>query len=231
MLDRDPSVDSDSARLIPARLIGAAAALAVVGACLLALLAVHVSHTVGPGRLDSVIDQHIIARTVFGFDVARTVADLGGPGVVIPLVLVLATIMILVRRPRAALLVVLAPAVASGLTEWVLKPLVQRMFVGTYVQGLGFPSGHSTGIFSLAFVIVVVTLAHWQPHRPTGTQWAISAAAVAVAIAVAVALVIARFHYPTDTVGGALVALVTVIALAIGIDVAAVPLRRARRAR
>ena len=138
----------------------------------------------------------------------------------VPLVAVTAAVMMLIGRRRAALLVLIAPAAASALTEWVLKPLVQRVFLSARTHGLAFPSGHSTATFSLAFAIAAVALAHRHPRRPTGGQWAIAMAAVGVAVSVALALVIARWHYPTDTVGGALVALCTVIAVALGIDTA-----------
>ncbi len=50
------------------------------------------------------------------------------------------------RRYRAAILVAGSEIVASGLTEFVFKPVVGRTLGGS----LSYPSGHTTAAFALA---------------------------------------------------------------------------------
>jgi undecaprenyl-diphosphatase len=103
------------------------------------------------------------------------------------------------------------PPVATALTEWVLKPLVERTRGGS----LSYPSGHTTGIFALAIVIVVLML---EPDRcPRPLRLLVPSAALVVATAVAIASVAAS-HYTTDVLGGVCVAVVTVLALSLIVD-------------
>ena len=210
--------DDAPGRLVPARWVRPAAITALVAVGLLTALSVDVSHRVGPGTLDSLIGDKIIAQSASGYDLAHQIASLGGPGPVVLIAFALAAFLWYYRRYRAAVLVVVTPAVASAITEWLLKPLVQRIFVDGPAHGVGFPSGHTTGIFSLAFAVVLITLTWRLPQRPNSMQWAVSAGALLVAAAVAFSLVSARFHYATDVLGGFLVALITVLAAALAID-------------
>jgi len=194
---------------------------ALVATALLTALSLDVSHRVGPGTVDSLIGDKIVAQTPSGYDLAHDIASLGGPGPVVLIAFALTAVLWYYHRYRAAVLVVVAPAVASAITEWVLKPLVQRIFVAGPIHGVGFPSGHTTGIFSVAFAVVLITLTWHSPRRPSPSQWAISAGALLVAAAVGFCLVAARFHYATDVLGGFLVALITVIAAALAIDAGA----------
>lgn len=212
--------DSARRRLVPARLVRPLAIAAVAALAMLIALSLDVAHRVGPGTLDRLVGDRIIAQTASGYDLAHQVAGLGGPVPVVIAAFGLTAVLWYQRRYRAALLIVLAPAVASAITEWILKPLVKRIFVDGPIHGVGFPSGHTTGIFSLAFALVLISLTwHW-PARPNPMQWTVSAAALLVAGAVAFSLISARFHYATDVLGGFLVALITVIGIALGIDVA-----------
>jgi membrane-associated phospholipid phosphatase len=117
-------------------------------------------------------------------------------------------------RPRAALLAAIGPALAAAITEWVLKPLIGRTLSGAY----SFPSGHTTGIFAVAFVVVVAMLDRAPPRPRALVALVVSVLSLVVAAGVAAALVADHYHYATDTVGGAGVALATVAIVGLGID-------------
>jgi undecaprenyl-diphosphatase len=150
--------------------------------------------------------------------------ELGAPRTVVLVALGLAVMCVLARRFRAAAFALIAPIGASALTELVLKPLVDRH----KQTGLAFPSGHTTGAFSLALTAAVLLL----PHRPDlrvrfgFPRLVLGVAVLALATGTAIALVALRDHYATDTLGGAAVALAVVPAVALVLD--AVTPRRVR---
>ncbi len=114
------------------------------------------------------------------------------------------------HRPRLAVLAVAGPLIASLLSSPVLKPLFGR----TINDGsLAFPSGHTTGMVSVLTVLVLATV-------PLRKSWLILAIVGALVIAVigATALVGMKYHYVTDTVGGAGVAIAVVLTTALLID-------------
>jgi len=147
---------------------------------------------------------------------ASRVADIGGSAAVAGVTLVLVVVLYATQRYRAAVLAVLGPLVATGITEWVLKPAVDRRVLG-YVT---YPSGHATGAFAMATVIAVVLLGAGDRSRRTARVLA-TIVVFGIACLVAVSLVVAAYHVPTDTLGGAGVGISTVLALAVGIDAVA----------
>ena len=212
-------------RLLPARLRPLTIAM-VVGDCVLfAVLAVHFANTVAPGPIDRAVDGWLAGHAVAHYEVVSRIADLGGPAPVFAMTAVLVCLTLLMRRPRGAVLAATATPSSSAVTELILKPAIHRLHDG----GLSFPSGHATGVFTVAFVVVVVMLDP-EPHRRLGAARSIAiASACIVAVGVAVALAAARFHYATDTVGGAAVALATVLLLGLIVDALADRLRSRRR--
>jgi membrane-associated phospholipid phosphatase len=127
---------------------------------------------------------------------AVVLAEMGGPESIGLLVVALAVALLARGRRRAAALVVLAPAAAGALTEFVLKPLVHRTLDDT----LAFPSGHATGTWALAAAMVVLMAGSGLVRR----VWLVdSAVVVAIATVNSVALVGAQYHVFTDVVGGA----------------------------
>jgi hypothetical protein len=77
---------------------------------------------------------------------------LGRPGSELPAFLMVAGIVIvclLAGRLSGALLAALGLAVSEGLTEYLLKPLVHRTYLGSLV----YPSGHMTAIAALASTV------------------------------------------------------------------------------
>ena len=212
------SGDRVASRLVPPALERKALSLVLVATGLLALLTTYIARGVGPGRLDTLVDEHLIARTRWTRHLAHAVANLGSPAGVIPLSVAAAALLLFGRRPRAAVLIVVAPAVASAVTEWVLKPLVGEKLMAGVRAGPALPSGHATGIFSVALVIVLVALTQRQPRSPGPLQWTAAVLALGVGAAVATALIAGRLHYFTATIGGGLVALVVVLAGALALD-------------
>jgi membrane-associated phospholipid phosphatase len=124
---------------------------------------------------------------------------------------------LLTGRLNGAVLAAAAVPVAVGLDEALLKPLVDR----TYLGSLAYPSGHVTTDAALAAALSIVLLV---PPQPPGTRLPrilLAALAWAVTVVVAVAVMSLRWHYFTDTLAGAAVGIGTAAALALLIDLPA----------
>jgi membrane-associated phospholipid phosphatase len=105
-------------------------------------------------------------------------------------------------RPRAALAV---PVVLGGaaLTSQVLKPLladarVCHCLADERVAAASWPSGHATAAMALALCAVIVVPARWRPTA--------AVLGAGLAVAVSYALLTLGWHYPSDVLGGFLVA-------------------------
>ena len=212
---------TDQRLLTPAARRGALG-IGVVAAVLVLVLAVRYAGS----RTLSPFDEHIMVRIYAWYPdrraLAHRVADLGG-SIVVFLAVVSVVVWAYVRKqPRAMALAILGPAVAIVLTEYVLKPAVDRRLLGY----LTYPSGHSTGAFSVATVLAVLLVGSGRRTR-LAARIAAVVVLFAVCVLVAIPLVAAAYHVPTDTVGGACVAIATVLLLAVAID--AVADRRIRR--
>ena len=112
-------------------------------------------------------------------------------------------ILVALRRGRRDLVpVVLLTFGGANVTTFVLKPLLARAdpLGGEAVRGIdvAFPSGHSTVAMSFALVAVMVAPRRWRP-------W-VAAAGATYAATVGVGTVLTTWHYPSDVVGGFLVA-------------------------
>src|SRR5690349_6510239 len=129
---------------------------------------------------------------------------------------------------RGAVLALLAVPVASGLNDAFLKHLFHRTYLGV----LAYPSGHAAAASALAMSLTVLLLlaprpdpqpprSHPQPPRPPWPavlRWAIPAVAWLAVIVVAVGVMGLRWHYLTDTIGGAALGIGTACALALILD-------------
>ncbi|MFL5839644.1 MAG: phosphatase PAP2 family protein [Thermoleophilaceae bacterium] len=134
--------------------------------------------------------------------VAHDVAHLADPLPFALFTVVLASIALYRGRPRHALaaIVLLVGASAVGQT---LKVLLQheRMhpFLGhTQLDAISFPSGHATASMSLAFAAVLVAPAAWRAL--------VAIAGAVFAVAVSESIMLLAWHFPSDVVGGLLVA-------------------------
>jgi membrane-associated phospholipid phosphatase len=168
-----------------------------------------------PGWLDSAFDPRIQA----GMDrfpvLLNWLPDVGTlrPVALMTLALVLACLA--TRRWTGAALAAIAVPVASGLTEYVLKP-----YVGQPI-GQSFPSGHATSMFALAASCAVLLVNPPRRQVPAAVRFLLVVMAVLLAAAVAAAMVAIGAHNFTDAVGGTAVGIAVVLACALTLDLAA----------
>jgi membrane-associated phospholipid phosphatase len=141
-------------------------------------------------------------------------ANLGGPLAAGLASIAIAVIALVLRRPRAVVLAALAAPVAAGLTDWVLKPLVDRAPFGTYT----YPSGHSATAFALATVVVLLVLDDTNGRLARPMRVTVALAVLAVTCVVPLGLVAAGYHFVTDTFGGISVGIAVGLLLALAID-------------
>lgn len=191
-------------------------AIAVAAACVVitTVLGLWSAGQAHPDRFDAAVDGWLRDAGAGYTSALQRLESLGNPGpfTVITAVLVLACL--LTRRWRGAVLVAGAVPVATGLTEGVLKPLTDRTIQGW----LSYPSGHATGMFTLATIVAVLLTGPSRPRAPRVPRLALVAAVAVLAAAVAVAMVSLSLHYFTDLFGGAAVGIAVVLLLALLLD-------------
>src|SRR6266496_781079 len=155
-----------SRRLISRRFRSAAVCAALVCAATTASLGAQYTGVSSAGRLDNAVDPQLTSRLGVHRRLADTVFSIGSPLTVTVLTVLLVGVLLLLRRPRGALLAALAAPVASTITELVLKPLVERGRSGVW----SYPSGHATGIFAVALVVVVLVFSQMPRRLPTAVR-------------------------------------------------------------
>ncbi|GAA3149861.1 phosphatase PAP2 family protein [Streptomyces rectiviolaceus] len=174
-------------------LIAALSTLMVVG-----LGVMYAGHS-EPGR----VDRWVIQPTADSVrppwrSVALATDFLGEPAGAAMLVVAAVTGCLLLRRPRAAVLVVVAVGMTVG-TAKLLKSLVGRTIHGD--GNLSYPSGHTAFLTALALVVALLATGRLGLGRTAGTLLVLAAALVAGA-AMGWAQVALGAHYPTDVLGG-----------------------------
>lgn len=210
----EPAHTSDSQTLIPPHVRIWAWRLVALAVMVVVALGLRYAGQSAPGRLDTALDTRLAVRLASHRRFLDRLVLLGDPSTVIATALVLANMLAVQRRWRAAVLAVVAPGLGGALTELVLKPLVGRTKGG----GLAFPSGHTTGAFCLAFVAALLLIQPGEPPFPVWLRSAVGLGGLALAAGTATALVALRAHYATDTVGGIGVAIVAVVGAALTLD-------------
>jgi membrane-associated phospholipid phosphatase len=145
---------------------------------------------------------------------ASPFANFGGPEPMALMTALLCYCSAAMRRYRGAILLAVSVIAASALTEYVLKPLIDR----TYASALSFPSGHSTAAFALATGIIVLLANPPGSRMPRSMRAVLAILALGGACAVALGLVVQRAHYFTDTVGGAAVGIGVTLSAALLLD-------------
>ncbi|MEV7735906.1 phosphatase PAP2 family protein [Streptomyces sp. NPDC088921] len=146
--------------------------------------------------------------------VALTLDFLGEPAGSAMVVAVAVAGCLLLRRPRAAVLMVAGAGLAVG-TATLLKHVVGRTIHGP--GNLSYPSGHTAFLTALAFVAALLATERLGLGRTAGTSLVLVAALVA-GTAMGWAEVALGAHYPTDALGGWCTALAVVPATAWVID-------------
>ncbi|MFF7546515.1 phosphatase PAP2 family protein [Streptomyces canus] len=192
--------------------LGLVAALAALVVVVIAVL--YAGHS-RPGRLD----RWIVAPTADSVRppwqyVAQTLDFLGEPAGSAMVVVAVVTSCLLLRRPRAAVLMVAGAGLAVG-TATLLKHLVGRTIHGA--DNLSYPSGHTAFLTAIAFVAALLATDRLGLGRTAGTSLVLTAALVAGA-AMGWAQVALGAHYPTDVLGGWCTALAVVPATAWLVD-------------
>jgi membrane-associated phospholipid phosphatase len=200
--------------LLPAAARPAAVAALIACVAVTAALGALVSHGDRPRWLDAAVDSRV--RASLGGH-SRLLSYVALPGTPIPVIVMTAALVVAclaTRRWRGAALVAVAVPAAEAVTELMLKHLIGRTLYG----GLSYPSGHATSAFVLAAAATVLLTGPLQPRLAAPVRLLLALAALLVAAAVAVAVIGLGFHYFTDTVGGAAVAIGTVLATALLLD-------------
>ncbi len=178
----------------------------IVLPCLLVLglLSWKVAGRRGPSYVDGVVDPRLAHRFGRQWYLFETVVQLGNPGNVVLASVALAGLCMALRARRAALLSLSGPISAATLTQWVLKPLIDRRLSG----GLAFPSGHATGACAVAAVLVLLLLpgAALRRRLPGFGRVLLWYVAALFGPGVSLGVVVLRYHYATDVVGGVAVA-------------------------
>lgn len=178
---------------------------------IIGVLAAHASH---PDAVDRSVDSWVQGHLGTHARVLSLVVDIAEPVqfAIITLVLILACVA--VRRLNAAVLVAVSVPAAVILTEFIFKPLVHRTLHGALV----YPSGHTCRVFTLATITAVLMLNPPSQRPRPSVRIVIGLAATAVGCAVAVAVIGLNWHYFTDTIGGATLAIGVVLATAFLVD-------------
>ena len=133
---------------------------------------------------------------------AERFTRLGDPTPVALVACGLALVAVLRGRPRSALLVIVLVAVTS-VSSQVLKALLayprhDSAAGTTFIAPEAFPSGHATASMTLAIALVIVLPPILRP--------AAALVGAAVALGVSFSIVALGWHFPSDVVGGYLLA-------------------------
>lgn len=152
-------------------------------------------------RVDVSILQGFAQLNRPGLDrLTNLIASLCDPHRYLVLAAIPVVVALLRRRPRVAAMIVLVILGANETTE-LLKPLLAAPRDPVWwspIVTASWPSGHATAAMSLALCAVIAAPARLRP--------AVAAAMAAFAIAVCYSFLELGWHYPSDVIGGFLVA-------------------------
>ncbi|RPF31099.1 phosphatase PAP2 family protein [Streptomyces sp. TLI_185] len=189
--------------------------IAVLAALVVAAIGVLYAGHSEPGR----VDRWFISPTADSVRppwryVALTLDFLGEPAGSAMVIVAAVAGCLLLRRPRAAVLVVAGVGVTVG-TATLLKHVVGRTIHGA--DNLSYPSGHTAFLTALALTAALPATGRLGLGKAAGMSLVLAAALVAGA-AMGWAQVALGAHYPTDVLGGWCTALAVVPATAWLVD-------------
>src|SRR5476649_2623747 len=116
----------------------------------------------GPGHLDEAIDRRVQQRLSGHPRLLLDLVDLANPATTVLVCAALCLVFLLLHRWRLAFLVVVGPAICTGLVDVVFKPLFDRRLAG----GLSYPSGHTAAASALALVVIIEMTGPNRPNWP-----------------------------------------------------------------
>ncbi|MGS2590914.1 phosphatase PAP2 family protein [Streptomyces hebeiensis] len=195
-----------ASEVLPASLRVWLGLIAVVAASLVVVLGGRYADDSEPGAVDARIWAAVDGAGPLWRDVALATDFLGEPVGAATLVVAAVTGCLLLRRPRAAVLVVAGAGVSVGAAT-LLKQVVGRTIHGD--GNLSYPSGHTAFLTALALVAALLATGRLGLGRAAGALLVL-AAALAAGAAMGWAQVVLGAHYPTDVLGGWCTALAVV---------------------
>ncbi|MEV5548317.1 phosphatase PAP2 family protein [Streptomyces sp. NPDC052309] len=172
--------------------------IAVLAASVVVVLGVLYAGHGEPGRADGWAQSAVDGAGPSWRDVALATDFLGEPVGAATLVGAAVTGCLLLRRLRAAVLVVAGTGLTVGTTK-ILKPLVGRTIHGE--DNLSYPSGHTAFLTAFALVVALLAIGRLGLGRTAGTVL-VFAPALVTGAAMGWAQVALGAHYPTDALGG-----------------------------
>lgn len=230
--DRPPGVRDDPTAVSPSALPGVEGPL--VGALLALVAFVYLGVSVSlaaPGPFDSGLRDGLMTSLGGGLagsllDVLNTIGSLEGGAI---LTIALAGLLLGLRRPASAAAIAstwIPEVVSSVAKELLQRPRPPGALVNSALsETWSYPSGHVVRATAVAAVLVWLALGDARRDWLRRTLVAL-VAGLAAGLVMGVARVATGAHWPTDVLGGLLLAVVYVL----GFGVAAELIRRARAA-
>lgn len=135
--------------------------------------------------------------------VATFLATLCDPDMFVWFAAALVAVALLRRRPRTAVAVFVV-LLGANVTTQLLKPALATPRYSSLLEDIGqiadvsWPSGHATASMAIALCAILVAPARWRP-------W-VGALGAIFAVAVTFSFLTLEWHYPSDVLGGFLVA-------------------------
>ncbi|MEO9138884.1 MAG: phosphatase PAP2 family protein [Jatrophihabitans sp.] len=208
-----PLIDSGGRRFVVAIIAVAVAAFVT--------MALWLHGTRDPTAFDANVRDWLNAHT--GHLARDLLLGLSDPILTIGAAGIVALVALMRRRWDFLTLAVAGPTIALLLSTYVLKPSINRLYGdvelishGKLKAGYAFPSGHETGLASVTVLLAVLLLG--SNRAPVRVKAAGVAALTIWTLLGAAGLVRAGYHYATDTIGGFLLGLVLVLAVALVVD-------------
>jgi membrane-associated phospholipid phosphatase len=167
-----------------------------------AMLAVLVHKSDSVQHFDGVLLGHFAERGSRTGSVAAGIVMLGDIGALVPLLAIACGVGLARHRPRAAIAAVFVVA-GANLTTQLFKaalahPRFQVLLGAEQVAVNSFPSGHTTAVASIAIAFAFVVPREWRA--------AVALVGAGLVFAVGCAVMALDWHYPSDVLGGILVA-------------------------
>jgi membrane-associated phospholipid phosphatase len=167
-----------------------------------AILAVLVHKSGSVQHFDAVLLGHFAERGSRTGSVAAGIALLGDLGALLPMLAIACGVAVARHRPRAALAALVVVA-GANLTTQLFKALLahprfQALLGAEQIGANSFPSGHTTAVASIAIAFAFVVPHEWRP--------AVALVGTGVVAAVGCSVMALNWHYPSDVLGGILVA-------------------------